>query len=138
MICTFFGHRDAPREVKESLKEAITVLIKNKNVNMFYIGNNGAFDRMARDVLKEIKSKYNIKYYVALAYLPKKNEYSDYGDTIYFDELNAVPYKFRIIERNKIMLKKADYVVTYAKHIGNARILRELAQKQGKIIIDLI
>ncbi len=137
MVCTFFGHRDAPTEIKESLKETIVELIQNKKVNMFYVGNNGAFDRMAREVLKEAKSKYNINYYVVLAYIPKKDEYNDYSDTVYFDELNTVPYKFRIIERNRIMLKKSNYVVAYTKHIGNARDFKELAEKQGKNLINL-
>ena len=72
MNCIFFGHRDVPKEVKEKLKEIIIELIAKKNVNMFYVGNNGAFDRMVREILKEVKNKYNINYYVVLAYIPKK------------------------------------------------------------------
>ena len=137
MICTFFGNRDATKEIKQKLEHTIIDLIENKNVIMFYVGNNGAFDKMAREILKKAKNKYNINYYVVLAYMPKKDEYTDYTDTIYFDELNMVPYKYRIIERNKIMLKKSDYVVTYAKHIGNARNFKELAQNTGKCLINL-
>ncbi len=137
MVCTFFGHRDTPETVKSILREKIINLIEKENVSMFYVGNNGAFDRMAREILKEIKKEYNINYYVVLAYIPKKDEYNDYGDTIYFDELNTVPYKYRINERNKLMLKKADYVITCAKHIGNARDFKELSKKQGKIIINI-
>lgn len=137
MNCTFFRHRDVPKEVKEKLKEIIIELIAKKNVNVFYVGNNGAFDRMVREILKEVKNKYNINYYVVLAYIPKKDEYSDYTDTIYFDELNTVPYKFRIIERNNIMLKKADYVITYVRHTGNAKDFKALSEKQGKRLINL-
>lgn len=137
MNCTFFRHRDVPKEVKEKLKEIIIELIAKKNVNVFYVGNNGAFDRMVREILKEVKNKYNINYYVVLAYIPKKDEYSDYTDTIYFDELNTVPYKFRIIERNKIMLKKADYVITYVRHTGNEKDFKALSEKQGKRLINL-
>ncbi len=137
MVCTFFGHRDAPSEIKQSLGEAIVKLIEVNNVDVFYVGNNGHFDRMVREILREFKKIYSINYYVALAYIPKKDEYEDYSDTVFFDELSTVPSRFRIIARNKIMLKRSDYVVTYVKYIGNARNFKELAEKQGKILINL-
>ena len=56
MVCTFFGHRNAPETIKTSLRATLIDLIENKNVNMFYIGNNGAFDRMVRESLKEFKT----------------------------------------------------------------------------------
>ena len=82
MICTFFGHRNAPEQIKPKLKSLLIDSIENQNVNMFYVGNHGAFDRMAREILKDLKEKYDIKYYVVLAYIPKKDEYRDYSDTI--------------------------------------------------------
>ncbi len=72
MICTFIGHRDAPKEIKPTLKKVLVDLIENKNVNMFYVGNNGSFDFMVKDVLKELHQIYPIKYYIVLAYIPKK------------------------------------------------------------------
>lgn len=128
MICTFFGHRNAPEEIKPKLKEILVDLIENQNVKMFYVGNHGAFDRMARKLLKELKEKYNFKYYIVLAYIPKNNDYGDYGDTIYPDEIGKTPYKYRIIERNKWMLAKSDIVITYVTHItGGAHELKTLA-----------
>ena len=138
MTCTFFGHRDAPAKIKPILKNVIVDLIENKNVNFFYIGNNGAFDRMARELLKELKNTYKINYCVALAYIPKKQMGDDYTDTIYYDELNTVPYRLRIIERNKLMLEKSDIVVTYvAKIIGNAADFKALAERKGKTVINI-
>ena len=46
MVCTFFGHRDTPRIAELILKEKIIYLIENKNVDKFYVGNNGNFDFM--------------------------------------------------------------------------------------------
>ncbi len=112
-------------------------LIENKNINMFYVGNHGNFDLIVKETLKELKAIYPIKYYIVLAYIPKKDEYTDYCDTIYFDEINTKPYKSRIIERNKIMIKRSDYVITYVNHFGNARDLKEFAEKYGKSIIEL-
>ena len=88
--CTFFGHRDTSAEIKPKLKQVIVDLIENKKVTMFYIGNNGAFDRMAREILKELRNKYNINYYFVLACIPQKSAYYDYSGTIYFDEFTNV------------------------------------------------
>ena len=139
MVCTFFGHRDTPYNIKEKLKSVIIELIENKNVNTFYMGDNGAFDRMAREILKELKNKYEINYYVVMAYIPKKSEHEDYGDTVYFDELNIKPYKCRIVERNKIILRKSDVVVTHVTRIvGGAAEFKKMAEKKGKTVINVI
>lgn len=137
MVCCFFGHRDTPKEIKPTLKQVLVDLIQNKNVNTFYVGNYGNFDILVRQTLKELSEIYPIKYYVVLAYIPKKDEYTDYSNTVYFDELNTKPYKSRIIEANKLMLTKSDYIITYANNIGNARDFKELAEKQNKTVINI-
>lgn len=137
MICTFIGHRDTPKEINPKLRQVLLNLIENKKVDIFYVGNHGSFDYMVKELLKELKQIYHINYYVVLAYIPAKNDYTDYYDTIYLDELNTVPHKYRIIERNKWMIKKSDFVVTYIRHLGNAREFKEIAKKQNKNIIDL-
>ena len=137
MICTFIGHRDASYAIIARLKDVIIDLIENKNVNKFYIGNHGNFDYMVKEVLKELKDIYNISYYIVLAYIPQKDEFTEYKDTIYLDELNKVPPRFRIVMRNRIMIDKSDFVVTFAKGIGKTRDFKEYAKKQNKIIIEL-
>ncbi len=94
---------------------------------------------MAREVLKELKNKYKINYYIVLAYIPEKNKYYDYDDTIYFDELNTKPYKYRIIKRNKLMLQKSDIVVTYVTRVtGGAADFKRLAERKGKTVINIL
>lgn len=138
MVCALFGHRDAPEAIKEALRTVLIDLIENKNVNIFYVGNNGAFDRMARKLLKEFKEKYKIDYYVALAYIPQKAGDNDYTDSIYFDELNTKPWKVRIIERNKLMIEKSDVVVTYVTHItGGAAEFKAFAERKCKTVINI-
>ena len=73
MTCTFFGHKNAPKEKEPTLKSALIDLIENKNVGTFYVGNNGSFDNMVISLLSELSSTYPIKYYVVLAYMPNKN-----------------------------------------------------------------
>jgi len=58
MTCTFFGHRDATRDIEEKLKVVLLDLIINKSVTQFLVGYQGNFDRIALSVLKEIK-KHN-------------------------------------------------------------------------------
>ena len=138
MICTFFGHRDTSENIKPKLKAVLVNLIEKNNINMFYVGNNGAFDHIVRETLKELKTIYTINYYVAFAYIPKKREYDDYSDTIYFDELNTKPYKYRIVERNKIMLEKSDVVITHVTRVvGGAAEFKALAEKKGKTVINI-
>ena len=120
------------------LRTILIDLIENKNVTMFYVGNNGAFDRIARGLLKELKKTYNINYYVALAYIPQKADGEDYSDSIYFDELNLKPHRLRIVERNKLMINRSDIVVTYVTHItGGAAKFKALAEKKGKMVINV-
>ena len=49
--CTFFGHRDCPSSIKPKLREVLINLIENHAVDMFYVGQQGAFDGI---VLKEL------------------------------------------------------------------------------------
>ena len=51
--CTFFGHRDCPSSIKPILREVLIDLIENHTVDMFYVGQQGAFDGIVRSVLKE-------------------------------------------------------------------------------------
>ncbi|MBQ3593173.1 MAG: hypothetical protein II982_02295, partial [Clostridia bacterium] len=115
--CTFFGHRDTPKEVEFLLRDTIENLIQYKNVNKFYVGNQGNFDVLVRKVLIEMKKEYpEIQYNVVLAYIPTNNNkigYDDFSDTILPQGIEEVHRKIAILWRNKWMLSKSDYVVTY-------------------------
>ena len=54
--CTFFGHRDCLSSIKPKLREVLIDLIENHAVDMFYVGQQGAFDGIVRSVLKELVS----------------------------------------------------------------------------------
>ena len=142
MVCTFFGHRDTPEKIEPMLKSALMDLIMNKNVDKFYVGNEGKFDYMARRLLKEMKVNYpHINYAVVLAYMPgKRGEFdlADYSDTIYPDCLADVPLKFAIAKRNMWMIDRADCVLTYVRGVtGGAFKFKQLAEKKGKTVINL-
>ncbi len=139
MICTFFGHKDTPKEIEPTLKSTLIDLIENKNVTVFYVGNNGNFDAMVRRKLEELSHNYPITYSVVLAYLPtKKSEYDDYTNTILPEGIETAPKRFAISYRNKWMVEQADIVVTYVTHtFGGAAQFKEMAKRQGKTVIEL-
>lgn len=139
MICTFFGHRDAPPEIKPLLREVLLDLIERQGVKQFYVGNQGNFDAMAVRLLKEFEKLYSITYDVVLAYLPKKTDpFFEAYYTILPEGIETVPPRFAIEYRNKWMIEHSDIVVTYVTHsFGGAAKFKELAKKKSKKIIEL-
>ena len=140
MACTFFGHKDTPKEIEPTLRSTLIDLIENKNVTVFYVGNNGNFDTMVRRQLEDLSQTYPITYGVVLAYLPtEKNNYDNLTNTIYPEGLETVPKRFAISRRNKWMIQQSDIVVTYVTHtFGGAAQFKEMAESQGKTIINLL
>ena len=138
MVCAFFGHRDAPIEIRNKIKETVINLIEEKDVTKFYVGNNGNFDRMALSVLKELSVMYpQIDYYVVYAYLPEKGG-GDFEHTIYPGGIETVPKRFAIDYRNRWMVRQADIVVAYVRRsFGGAAKFVGMAERQGKDIINL-
>ena len=139
MVCTFFGHKDTPKEIEPTLRSTLIDLIENKNVAMFYIGNNGKFDTMVRRQLEDLSRTYSITYNVVLAYLPtKKNKYDNLTNTIYPEGIETVPKRFAISWRNKWMIQQSDIVVTYVTHaLGGASQFKDIAKRKGKFILEL-
>src|SRR5699024_6278501 len=133
--CTFFGHRDSPGTIKPKIRAAVIDLIENHGVTMFYVGNQGNFDRLVRSVLKEVTTAYpEVGYAVVLAYMPStKKRADDFSDTLLPDGIEKVPKRFAIPWRNKWMIEHADYVVTYVtRHCGGASRFADYAGKNEK------
>ena len=140
--CTFFGHRDCPSLIKPKLREVLIDLIENHAVDMFYVGQQGAFDGIVHSVLKELVSVYpHIRYAVVLErFPPKRDEFytRDYSDTMLPEGIETVHPRFSISWRNKWMIKQSDYVVTYITHSwGGAAQFAAIADNQGKYVIAL-
>ena len=138
MVCAFFGHRDAPIEIRDKIKETVINLIEEIDVTKFYVGNNGDFDRMALSVLKELSEMYpQIDYYVVYAYLPEKGG-DDFEHTIYPEGIETVPKRFAIDYRNRWIVGQADIVVAYVRRAyGGAAKFVNMAERQGKDVINL-
>lgn len=139
MACTFFGHKDTPKEIEPTLRSTLIDLIENKNVNVFYVGNNGNFDTMVARQLEDLSQTYPIAYSVVLAYLPTEtNNYDNLINTIYPEGLETVPKRFAISRRNKWMIQQSDVVVTYVTHnFSGAWQFKIVAEQMRKRVIEL-
>ncbi len=139
--CTFFGHRDTGNEIEPILQSTIIDLIENKNVRNFYVGNHGGYDYLIKQLLIKLKASYPIHYTVVLAYLPNNKHNPGDEDSSNFllpNGIEFVPRKFAINYRNKWMIDRSDYVITYVKYIvGGAAQFQEYAKKKNKIVINL-
>ena len=134
--CTFFGHRNAPENIKDKLKQTITTLIENEQVTKFLVGNNGMFDMLVRQTLAELSDIYPITYLVVLSTLPKDDQATP--DSLLPENFEKFPPKFAIDKRNEYMLRKSDFVVCYTSHyLGGAGKFTEKAIKQNKKVINL-
>lgn len=138
MICTFFGHADAPKEIEPILRSTLIRLIQEKKDVLFYVGNQGSFDAMARRVLAELSRQYPIRYFVVLPYLPKREALWDGDRTILPEGLETVPPRFAIDRRNRWMLRRAEIVVTYVtRPFGGAAKYKQAALKSRKVVLEL-
>ena len=142
MTCTFFGHKYVPDSVEPALRSLLKNLIEKEGADLFYVGNHGAFDAMARRVLRDLSKRYPITYHVVLAYMPREHDAlnpSDYSDTILPEGVENVPRRFAISFRNRWMVERADVVVTYVTHeIGSgAAQFKKLAERKKKRVINL-
>ena len=140
MTCTFFGHRDCPDSIKPKLRETLVRLITEEGVDRFLVGNHGSFDALVYSVLCELRNIYpHITVSVVLAYMPTEEIADKYGsDTILPEGIEAVPKRYAISWRNKWMIDRSDYVVTYVtRSFGGAAKFAEQAMRIGKIIVDV-
>lgn len=136
--CTFFGHADTPDRVAPSLRSVLVDLIEHHEVSVFYVGNHGNFDRLVARTLQELQQIYpHVTFRVVLAYLPTMDTHGS-TNTLYPAGIETVPKRFAIVWRNRWMLNKSDYVITYVcSPTGGAAKFKTLAEKQDKIVINL-
>ncbi len=140
--CAFFGHRDMNvGQYREKLLQIITDLIENRGVTQFYSGFRGNFDVYCSAFIYELKARYpQVINTMVLSYIPDKNfelpKYFD--DSVYLLE-RSVPKRFSIIETNKCLVDKVDYIIAgVITHCGGAYTACEYADKRKKPIISVI
>lgn len=138
--CTFFGHRDCPDSIRPQLRVTLEALINNRGVDVFYVGNQGQFDRIVRTVLRELQEKYpHIRYAVVLAYLPAETDGIDCGDDTMFPEgMESVHPRYAIVRRNQWLIHNSEFVVCYVRHAwGGAYRNMVCAMRRQKYVVNL-
>ncbi|MBD5099865.1 MAG: hypothetical protein HDT29_00965 [Clostridiales bacterium] len=144
MIITFCGHSKIYED--NNLEENIFQLLleeKCKGEVDFYLGGYGHFDAIAKKSCvqyKNINSFANVHFitpYLDEKYLKNKMDMSGFDDSIY-PEIEQVPKKFAIVERNKWMVRQSDLVIAYVNYSwGGAVKTLEYAHKLKKRYINL-
>lgn len=115
-------------------------LIRNHDVDMFIVENQGQFGAYVHGELKKLKQEYpHINYVVVLTYVPgKKTEHDDYSDTMLPEGIEFVHPHYAISWRNNWMLKQSGYVITYITHAwGGAAQCAKRSRVQKKRVINL-
>ena len=55
MTCCFFGRKDTPSYIAHQLPSLPYRLVEEIKIDLFWVGNEGGFDRMVASALAEIK-----------------------------------------------------------------------------------
>lgn len=139
MTCTFLGHRDTPDSIKNTLRNTVKDLLRKNNISMFYVGNNGNFDKMVQGILNELSEQYPINYRIVLSSFNEKVGTEDFQKTILPEGFEKVPPRFRICWRNEWMIKNSEIIITYVTHPSSgAYKYKQFAEKQNKTIISIV
>ena len=138
--CTFYGHRDSSDSLTPALRRTIRNMIEKMDVRIFYVGDKGAFDRMAAACVRELKKEYpHIKLNIVLSAMPGRQSEAACidPDTVYPDGLENVPPKFGILYRNHWMAERCDYAVVNVSGRGGACDAAEYADRKGVKILNI-
>jgi len=135
-ICAFVGQRDVQHGMDRLLENVLTDLIENHQVSLFFVGDQGEFNRLVGRTLRKMQKKYvHIQYYVVLACMMPYEE---------DDEKTLVPpimgetFLDAVFQRNRWMLSQATYIVSYVVNsIDDASADKEFALQHGKTVIEL-
>ena len=141
MTVALWGHRDASPEVESEVRRVLVDLIEHDGACLFYVGNEGNFDRIAQRVLSRLSKEYiHIRCYIVLAYLPKNQFLESFSlKTIYPEGLECVPQRFAICKRNEWILSRADTLVMHVPFsVGNSYRLKLKAERKGKKVINIL
>lgn len=134
--CFFIGHREASEEVFPALEEAVERHIAEYGVSEFFVGNYGAFDRMAAKAVIGAKKRHpGITLSLLIPYHPAERPVAlppGFDNTFYPPGMEKVPRRVAIPRANRYMIDHVDCLIAYAWHpASNARELTQYAAKKG-------
>ena len=146
-VCSIFGHSEfiITSDIEEKLTNALEICINILNIYTFYVGGYGDFDKLSTYVLNKLKIKYpQIKIILVYAYLNNNLHNSDkifinehYDCTIY-PNIEHIPKRYAIIERNKWIVKESSFIIFFVKHSwGGASKMLDYAKKKKIPFINI-
>ena len=108
-----------------------------ENVQHFYVGGYGGFDRVAAAAVRRMKQRYpDITLMLVLPYHPAERpiEAPEGFDGTYHPEgLEHTPRRYSIVRANRIMVDSCDWLVCYVRHsTSNSRKLLEYSEHRSK------
>ena len=138
--CAFFGHAKGDYQYQQNFIESMAEeLIVYYGVTEFYVGMRGAYDFLCARVIYNLKQKYPyLRLIQVLSYIPQKKEYkTPYCDDSVYLLVRNVPKQFAIIETNKLIVDKVDFIITGIEYDwGGAAKAVEYARKKKKEVIS--
>ena len=138
MVCTFFGHKDAPESIKEKLEFEINSLIQS-GIKSFLVGNNGYFDYLVQDLLKYIsKDQNNIHYNIVLSKINEQAVSGCQHSTVFPEGLEFAHPKYAICKRNDWLIKNSNIAIVYVTNsYSNCYKWAKKALSNGLKVINL-
>jgi len=140
--CFLIGHRSVPDSIRPLLCDAIEEHISTYDVEEFYVGRYGQFDRMAAQALSDAKARFpHIRLYLLTPYHPSERSISlpaGFNGSHYPFE-RAVPQRVAIVAANRAMVDYCDFLIIFARHPGNARdILHYAIKRTNKVSLRIL
>ena len=118
--CVIFGHRNYCYERdRAKVEKGLLKMIEGDGVTEFFVGVRGNFDLLCIDILQGLKKEYpHIKIIRVWSYIPQekqKREMDGYDGSVYLLE-RRVPPLHAIVESNKSVVRKVDYIFSGVVH----------------------
>lgn len=129
MICSIFGQLNMTIDIKPMLKATLTDLITKRHVKCFYIGGKTAFDKAAKEVIRELAKESGIAYRTVTAGLPEPSPS--------FAAEKHTPEEISSAAAIRFMLNSCDTaVLCYTVDCGERERLIKAARKMGKEVYE--
>lgn len=142
-VCAFFGHRNVSGNIDQELEKQVEKLIIQENIDTFWVGGYGEFDKLASRTVRKMQEKYPaIRLILIIAYAGQLHRFGDEFPFDGFDyppEAENAPQKFAISARNHYMAENCDMVISHIIHdYGGAYDAVRIAKSKDKTIINLV
>ena len=130
------GNRYASESIREKLAEIIEPHIAKCGVKTFIVGRYGNFDQLAKGVLRQAKLHYpeiELLLLAPYALIQQIETPEGFNGTLFPEGLETVPKPFAIVQANKFMVERSDYLISYCRNTaGNTQKIVDYAKRREK------